>query len=378
MKEYEIVKIDKTKFEEDVVISLTVGHEKTFDMEVDENHHYLLENGVISHNSITEIVEAGGGGVEPIFAKYFVRRERATTEKWKEWFTFNHLVRQFFNDHDIEITKENTDLLDADIWVTAHDVNNRNKIDLMSVIQKYIDSAISITYNVNKDATPKDIENIYLYAWEQGIKNVSVFREGSKQGVLITDANYNDIKNKEIQQSIDANRFSPKRPEFVECDIYQITVNKEPHIVLVGIIEGKPYEVFVTKNIDKEFNLLSYKKGALHKKKQGYYNLIVYNGDDKVIIENLIEKFDTVYGTLSRFISMSLRHKVPIDFIVDQLAKDKNFISFEKSVGRILKKYIKENTLVKTSEVCPVCQSSQLMYKEGCKTCVSCGWGKCD
>jgi ribonucleoside-diphosphate reductase alpha chain len=181
------------------------------------------------------------------------------------------------------------------------------------------------------------------------------------------------------------NRFSTKRPEYVECDMYQVKVNKEPHVVLVGLVENRPYEVFVTCNSDGEIDLQSYKKGIIHKKKKGHYDLIVENGEAKTIIENISRKFDANYGTLSRFISMSLRHDVPVEFIVDQLSKDKNFAGFEKSVSRILKKYIQENTVVKTSDVCPQCGSS-LVYKEGCKTCTgdkleegqACGWSKCD
>lgn len=388
MKEYEVVDINLNSFEEDQVKSMVVGQEKTYDIEVDDNHHYLLDNGIVSHNTLTEIVEAGGGGVEPLFAKYFVRRERSTTGDWKEWFTYNHAVRRTMDDNGVELEKENVDSVTSEPWwVTAHTVNNRDKIDMMSVIQEYIDSAISITYNLAKDATPKDIEEIYWHAWEKEIKNVSVYREGSKMGVLITDANYEDTKSNSLKNKTDKNRFSTKRPEYVSCDMYEVKVNKEPYIVLVGIVEGKPYELFVTNNSDGDIDLQNYKNGVIHKKKKGHYNLIVENGETKVIVDNIAKKFDTNYGTLGRFISMSLRHGVPVEFVVDQLAKDKNFVGFEKSVSRILKKYIKEDTTVKTSDVCPSCGSS-LVYKEGCKTCTgdnldasagqSCGWSKCD
>ncbi len=379
MEDYGMTKILISDYEEDPVESLSVGVEPTYDIEVEDNHHYLLDNGIVSHNTLTEIVEAGGGGVEPIFAKFFVRRERSTTHEWKEWFTFNHAVRRVFDREGLEYTKENVDRLTSeDYWVTAHNVSNEAKIRMMSKIQEYIDSSISVTYNLDKDATPEDIEKIYFQAWENELKNVSVFRESSKMGVLITDANYEESKNEELDQKVKSNRFSPERPEVVECDIHKLTANKEPFIVLVGKVEDVPYEVFVTDNLDEKIDVGKHKKGYIKKVKKGHYQLMVKNGEETVMVDDLKKQFNTDYGTLSRFISMSLRHGVPVEFIVDQLSKDRNFLGFEKSLGRVLKKYIQEGKKVSLSEKCPDCGSENLVYQEGCKTCVSCGWSKCD
>lgn len=370
---------DKEKYKQSPFVQNLLNRGLIEDYHLDYQAH-VCKTTVAPNGTLTEIVEAGGGGVEPIFAKYFVRRERSTTNDWKEWFTFNHAVRKAMNERGIDLEKENVDeVTSEDWWVTAHDVNNFNKIDLMTAIQEYIDSAISITYNLPKQAEVKDIRDIYWYAWEKGIKNVSVYREGSKyQAVLITDANYEESKKSSLKTKTENNRFTVKRPEYVACDMYEVRVNKKPYVVIVGLIEDRPYEVFVTCNDGGEIDLQSYKKGVIHKKKKGHYNLIVENGETKIIVDNITKKFDTDYGTLGRFISMSLRHEVPLEFVVDQLAKDKNFVGFEKSVGRILKKYIKDDSVVHTSDICPTCGSDQLVYKEGCKTCTSCGWSKCD
>lgn len=337
----------------------------------------LCKTTVAPNGTITEIVEAGGGGVEPIFAKYFVRRERSTTGKWKEWFTFNHTVRRYLDDIGVQITKENVDkYCTGPEWITAHSINNINKIDMMAEIQKYIDSAISITYNLAEDATPKDIQDIYQHAWEKEIKNVAVYREGSKMGVLITDANYQ--KDQTLKSITDTNRFSPKRPEFVETDIYQIKVEDVSYIILVGKVENKPYELFITSNPKKEIDLYGYNKGIIHKKKKGKYSLIVENGKQKIIIDNISKKFDTKYETLGRVISLWLRHGEPIAFLIDQLSLHKDMMGIERKIARLLKTYIGDNTQVLTSEKCPICDSTQLIYVGGCKSCVSCGWSKCD
>jgi len=348
---------------------------KGFDPKYLDYQAHVTKNAIAPTGTLSLIVEAGGSGIEPLFAKYYVRRERSTSGEWKEWFTFNDLVVQELSDRGLEVTKENADSLDPNIWVTAHDVDNLTKIDLVSMAQKYVDSAISVTYNLSKNASVEEVRDIYWAAWKNKLKGVTVYREGSKEGVLITDANYEESKS--LTQITDKNRFSPSRPETVVCDIYQTKANGIPHIVLVGLVENEPYEIFATSNEDNIIKLGKYKQGFIQKQKKGHYTLIVENGEEKTIVDNLNETFNINYNSLSRFISMSLRHKVPIEFIVDQLAKDKNFVGFEKSVSRILKKYIKENEEVKTSETCPNCGSKQLVYKEGCKSCIQCSWSLC-
>jgi ribonucleoside-diphosphate reductase alpha chain len=377
---------DKKKYKKSPFIQNLLNKGWIEDYHLDYQAH-VCKTTIAPNGTLTEIVEAGGGGVEPIFAKYFVRRERSTTNDWKEWFTYNHAVRKEINRRGIELNKENVDNeLSEDFWITAHTVNNKDKIDMMSVIQQYIDSAISVTYNLKEDAKIKDIEDIYFYAWEKEIKNISVYREGSKAGVLITDANYEQTKNEEEPQKDDKGRpitiervNAPKRPEQLKCDIHQISVNKEKHIVLIGKInDGSIYEIFVTPNTNKEIDLGEYKEGIIKKVKKGHYQLIVQNGEEKCIIDNIGKQFDQTYASLSRFISMGLRHGVDLEFIVTQLQKDTSFTSFEKAVARVLKKYIKEGEKVKISEICPICDSTNLIYKEGCLSCADCGYSKCD
>jgi ribonucleoside-diphosphate reductase alpha chain len=346
---------------------------------------HVCKTTIAPNGTLTEIVEAGGGGVEPIFGKYYVRRERATTGDWKEWFTFNNAVRTYLQENGIEVTKENADALNTREWITAHTVDNQAKVKMMAEIQKYIDSAISVTYNLEKDAKIKDIEDIYWSAWEHGIKNVSVYREGSKMGVLITDANYEETKKKAVPSTENGRPLTiqrvqaPKRPKDLECDIHQITVNKEKHIVLVGRLEdGSIYEMFVTPNADKEIDLGNYKNGIIRKVKKGHYQLIVPNGEEKCVVDNIGKQFNETYASLSRFVSMGLRHGIDLQFVVTQLQKDTSFNSFEKAVARILKKYIQEGEKVQFSEICPMCGSNNLMFKEGCITCADCGYSRCD
>lgn len=339
---------------------------------------HVCKTTIAPNGTVTMVAEVGGSGIEPIFSKYYVRRERSTTGDFQEWFTFNDAVRNYLESKGLEVTKENADALDGPEWITAHTVDNMAKIRLMSIIQKWIDSSISVTYNLPKTATIENVKQIYYEAWKHELKGVTVYREGSKEkGILITEENYNES----LQEKAMTNRFSPTRPETVECDIYQRMVNKERHIVLVGLVEGKPYEIFVTNDPEKKINLSQHTKGYITKVKKGRYDLQIMNGEERTILKDISKVFDKEYGSLSRMVSMSLRHNVPLPFIVDQLAKDKQFDSFEKAVSRTLKNYIGEGEKVLTSDhTCPIC-GSDLIYQGGCKSCVdieNCGWSKCD
>lgn len=337
---------------------------------------HVVKNAIAPTGTLSLIVEAGGSGIEPLFSKYFVRRERSTEGKWKEWFTFNDLVKQELEKQGKEVTKENADQLDPNLWVTAHHVNNHDKIKLVSQVQKWVDSAVSVTYNLARDCTPEDIKDIYMEAWKGGVKGVTVYREGSKFGVLITDDNYEaskqEVKAGSKNAELKDGRFSPPRPADLPCDIHKAKVQGVDHIVLIGLLDGVPYEVFAG-----SLGSLSVhsSKGILRKVKRGRYDLIV---DEETMIPDIGSYFYADYGSLSRFISMSLRHGVPLPFIVDQLSKDKQFIGFERSVARVLKKYIQNGLKVFTSETCPSCGSTNLAYNDGCKMCMDCGWSKCD
>jgi hypothetical protein len=162
---------------------------------------------------------------------------------------------------------------------------------------------------------------------------------------------------------------APKRPIDLECDIHQVSVGKDQIIVLAGKLHGKVYELFVARS-KRQFDT---DKGIIRKVKSGHYDLVSLTNE--VMIENIGKSFgDNIDRTLARLVSMSLRHGVPLKFIVEQLNKSDEFIRFDKSVSRVLKKYIKDGEEYE-GEMCPVC-FSKLFYQEGCIKC-RCGWSKC-
>lgn len=168
-----------------------------------------------------------------------------------------------------------------------------------------------------------------------------------------------------------------KRPKEVPCEIHTTKINNNKYVVIVGMIDDFPYEVFMGRS-DKLSLPSKCSKGKIIKEDKGKYNLhIDINGED-LIVSDIIQTFDNKeFAWATRMLSMSLRHNVPIEFIVETLSKDGDIFDANKILARILKKYIKDGTKVKTSQKCNNCDNTDLVYQEGCLSCKNCGYSKC-
>lgn len=365
-----------------------------------KSKHYqnLLEEGLIekediSHlrhvaclsyaptGSISILLGAGGSGIEPIFSRYYVRRERASNDgQWKEWFIYNDAVIRFLKDNHHAVTRENVEkYCSEDYWVTAHNVDNFKKVDFLNIVQRYCDSSISTTFNLPVDASKEDIADIYVAAWKAELKGATVYREGSKTGVLITEDNYDQAVEDGRKPYMIQRHLAPPRPKELPCDIYHMTSEKKQWLVLVGKLGDEPYEVFA--GLEDKINIpKKYKEGKILKKSKRKYALhIPIEEDDDLIFNDILSLFEnTEYNVLTRMVSMSLRHGTPIQFVCDQLAKEKqDFTAFNKAIARVLKKYIRDGEKVGNGDVCPTCQNSDLVFQGGCVTCLKCGFSKC-
>jgi len=301
-------------------------------------------------------------GIEPIFSLDYDRRIRTgrgdetTTEKVYDYAWL--LYQEKFPE---------AEKIPA-YFLTTFDIDPYQSINIQSTWQKYIDHSISKTINLPNKFTYEEYENLFKFAFEKKLKGATTFNpNGSIPGVLSVDTK--KTEEKKIEE-----RGAPKRPEELPCDIHEITFNKIPYMILCGFYEGKMYEIFVTPNEDNVIDVQKHKKGFIKKVKQGQYELIAKNGEDKVILNNIGKALDPIFGSLSRFISMSLRHGVSLEFIVEQLQKDSSFVSFERVVSRVLKKYIKDGQ--KSTHKCEECGGT-LEFREGCLVCIECGFSKC-
>lgn len=305
-------------------------------------------------------------GIEPIFSLEYKRNIRKSYETddidSEKVFDYAYLLfKEKFPNENI-----------PDYFITTLDIEPIKAIEVQSICQEYLDASISKTLNLPAHYKIQDYKNLYLTAYKKGLKGFTTFKVGSQKGVLELN-NDQDSKRPPFIKRQD----SPKRPKELPCDIYEISVYNERHIILVGKLHGTLYEIFVTHDKKNKIDKIGKKDGIIRKVKKGQYQLIIENGKESIVIDNISEEFDSIYASLSRFISMSLRHGVNLQFIVSQLQKDKNFLGFEKSVARILKKYIKSGEFVETSKKCSEC-GGNLVYEEGCIKCVSCGSSLCE
>jgi ribonucleoside-diphosphate reductase alpha chain len=215
-----------------------------------------------------------------------------------------------------------------------------------------------------------------MAGWESGCKGVTVYRDGCRDGVLITA----EVKKKDSFTTHDA----PKRPKELMCDIHQATIQGEKWTIFIGKLEDKPYELFgglsryvnIPKKV-KEGKILKFNGVA---NPIARYDLHYGDIDDETIIRDLTSVFENpTHGAFTRTLSLALRHGAPVQFIVEQLQKgDKgsDFYSFSKVISRVLKSYIANGTKA-SSKKCPSCSLESLVYKEGCISCESCGHSKC-
>lgn len=337
-------------------------------------------------------------GLEPLFSPYYFRNKKVNPgeanvridytdqnsdswmeypvlhQKFKDWYLQNVEIQKAriekedpnrdINWTPIEqLTKEQLDVSfkkSPYYQSTANDIDWIERVEIQAIIQKYTTHSISSTINLPEDVKKDKIFDIYIRAWESGLKGVTVYRDKCRSGVLVTESN----KNKEGFEYKDA----PKRPQDLPCDIYSTTAKGIKWNVIVGLFDKKPYEVFAIPHFTNE------SKMTLRKMTKGRYDLL--NSDNEVYSENVTSEMTDEESALTRMISTALRHGSNIDFIVEQLNKSHGtVVSFSKAVARVLSKYSKAMKV--KGENCPECGEDALVKEEGCTKCKNCGYNKC-
>lgn len=331
------------------------------------------------------ILTQTSSGVEPVFRNSYMRRRKITDQealqrvdfvdasgdKWQEYAVYHKNVEEYRN-------KSGSDSL-PDFFVEANDIDWRKRVQIQATMQQYIDHSISSTINLPKGTKAEQVSEIFMEAWKKKCKGITVYVDGSRTGVLI------ETKEGGILESTkNASRIAFKRPKTLEADIYRPSIEGEEWMVLVGLIEGVPYEVFAGLS-DKVEVPKKYKAGKITKRKcadnKNCYDLILGEDDDQLKIKDVVTMFDNPSeATSTRMISLSLRHGVSPLFIVEQLqkeAKDSSLFSFSKVIARTLKKYIKDGEKAASDKVCLNCGKDAVIYEGGCQICKECGYSKC-
>ncbi|HKM45387.1 MAG TPA: adenosylcobalamin-dependent ribonucleoside-diphosphate reductase [Dysgonamonadaceae bacterium] len=358
----------------------------------------------IAPTGTTSLMAQTTSGIEPIFMPMYKRRRKVNPndaktridfvdengDSWEEFVVYHHKFETWMeaNGHSVhkEYTPEQLDLLvqkSPYYKATANDVDWLQKVKMQGRIQKWVDHSISVTINLPSDATEELVGNLYLEAWKSGCKGCTVYRDGSRSGVLIA----NDKKKEKEEPCFELPKLVTSRPIELPADVIRFQNNKEKWIAVIGLLNNRPYEIF-TGIADEDDGLLLPKKvtsGTVIKsydeKGEKRYDFQFRNRRGyKITIEGLDGMFNPEFWNYAKLISGVLRYGMPIDQVlklVSGLELDNETINtWKNGVERSLKNYLPNDTEMK-GEKCPVCNLETLTYQEGCLTCRNCGASKC-
>lgn len=342
-----------------------------------------ISNSTVAPTGTVSILAGTSSGIEPVFMPFYQRKRKCMSEsdrvdyvdKVGEKYTLFTVVHPNLKRWAIETMNYSESEVNEwslgvwkEVWKespyygsTAPEIDWRQRVKLQGVVQKYITHSISSTVNLAKETTEEEIADIYIEAWKQGLKGITIYRDGCREGVLTQV---------EVPKTIEG-RGAPKRPKVLEADYYQIKVKKEQFIVLIGLLEGKPYEVFAFRPLNP-VNIPAH-KGTITKVSKMHYSF----DSEHINISNLeLANTNIEENAATLYSSMLLRHGVNINYIIKTARKvNDNISSFSSAMCRILAKYI-PNGEVK-GETCPDCGSS-LTRTGGCISCTNCGYSRCN
>ena len=381
--------------------------------EADSKLYYeMLEYGrrniallTIAPTGTTSLMSQTTSGIEPVFLPVYKRRRKVNPndknvridfvdevgDSWEEYVVFHHRFKQWMDVNGYDITKNySQEELDTLIKkspyykATSNDVNYLNKVKMQGAIQKWVDHSISVTINMPNDVSEELVGECYMEAWRARCKGVTVYRDGSRSGVLIS----NDVDKKEEEKELlSETHFPVTRPASLKADVVRFQNNKDKWIAFIGLIDNKPYEIFTGYADDEDGLLLprNINEGVIIKNREAdggsrydfqYLNQRGY----KTTIEGLSHKFNPEYWNYAKLISGTLRHGMPIENVVEligSLQLDENINTWKNGVARALKRYIPDGTITTKQQKCSNCNSVNLHYQEGCLTCNDCGSSKC-
>jgi len=332
-------------------------------------------------------------GIEPVYMLSYVRRKKhnpsdknarvdfvdAMGDQWQEFTVYHHGVKLW-----MQATGESDVTKSPYYGATSNDIDWVASVDMQAAAQDSIDHSISKTCNLPEDISKDIVSQVYMRAWEKGCKGFTVYRDKCRDGVLISSSNSASKKTQNGRPLEIETHMAPKRRLELPCDIKKAKIQGEQWTIFVGLLNGKPYEVFggLSKYVDIPNK---YKMGKIAKNGKvediTTYNLIIGEGEDQMMIKDIANVFENAnFGAFTRTISLALRHGTPVQYVVEQLQKDKHsdVTSFSKVASRVLKNYIADGTKSTAEKKCPKCQmENNFAYQEKCLTCMGCGWSKC-
>ena len=365
----------------------------------------------IAPTGTTSIMTQTTSGIEPVFMPVYTRRRKVNPndknvqvdfvddngDSWEEYIVFHHKFVTWMEANNISTSKhyskEELDALVAKspyFKATSNDVDWMKKVQMQGRIQKWVDHSISVTINLPNDASEELVGQLYEEAWKSGCKGVTVYRDGSRAGVLLAveEKKSDDEKKDDKEHCVCYDSATPLvRPAVLNCEVVRFQNNKDKWIAFVGLKDGRPYEIFTGIADDDDGIMLpkTVTEGKIIKVKneegQSRYDFQFVNKRGfKTTVEGLSYKFDKEFWNYAKLISGVLRYGMPIDQViklVSGLQLDSESINTWKvGVERALKKYIPDGTQI-SEQACPHCGQKALVYQEGCLTCKNCAYSRC-
>ncbi|EGQ16814.1 adenosylcobalamin-dependent ribonucleoside-diphosphate reductase [Prevotella pallens] len=379
----------------------------------------------IAPTGTTSLMTQTTSGIEPVFMPVYTRRRKVNPndtdvhvdyvdevgDSFEEYIVYHKKFLEWMKINGFDTTKKYTqaeinDLVKQSPYykATANDVDWLMKVRMQGAIQKWVDHSISVTVNLPNNVDEALVNKLYVEAWRSGCKGCTIYRDGSRSGVMISvskkDKKKKNEKEKETNEDHDLNSSEEKhehtctppqvieeRPKVLDCDVVRFQNNKEKWVAFVGLLDGYPYEIFTGLQDDDEGIVLpkSVTKGKVIKQTNAdgthRYDFQFENKRGyKTTVEGLSEKFNPEYWNYAKLISGVLRYRMPIDHVIHLVGslqlKDESINTWKNGVERALKKYVTDGTTA-SGQTCPVCGQETLVYQEGCLICTNCGASRC-
>ena len=402
----------RAEFDSSIDMSLERGSFVGFDAKIEKTSEFVqmlekelpeIYNRMMEHGrrniSISTVAPTGtlsmlaqtSSGIEPVFMTHYKRRRKLneqdreakvdfiddTGDKWQEFTVYHHNLKKW-----MEITGETDITKSPYAGSTAPEIDWDKRVEMQAVVQKYVTHSISSTINLPNDVSLEKVSTIYMNSWKQGLKGITVYRDGSRSGVLVSadDKQDNVLENTEFKET-----RAPSRPKKLDAKVVRFQNNKEKWIAVVGLMNGRPYEIFTGKTEDVFVvpQVVEYGWVIKTKKEDGRTQYDFQYEDKegyKITMGGLSRSFDKEFWNYAKLISGVLRHGMPLHYVVDLIGKmnlyDDNINTWKSGVVRALKTFILDGTKV-SDHTCGECGDEGLVYEEGCLKCVSCGYSKC-
>ena len=362
----------------------------------------------IAPTGTTSLMTQTTSGIEPVFMPVYKRRRKVnpsdpnvhvdfvdeTGDSFEEYIVYHPKFLTWMKINGIDTTQRYTqEEIDAIVQrspyykATANDVDWMEKVKMQGAIQKWVDHSISVTINLPNDVSEELVGQLYVEAWKCGCKGCTVYRDGSRSGVLISTKSETKKKTEEGECNCPPPVVTEVRPKSLECDVVRFQNNKEKWVAFVGLLDGYPYEIFtgvlddedgiaLPKTVSKGHIIKNFDENGNKRYDFQFENRRGY----KTTIEGLSERFNKEYWNYAKLISGVLRYRMPLTNVIKLVSslqlESESINTWKNGVERALKKYVQDGTKA-TGQKCPNCGQETLVYQEGCLICTNCGHSRC-